>query len=54
MKRISLFGVLALGASLSGAAAGPSWMKLDQALRYASATGKPICIYVAVNPNGSS
>ena len=30
------------------------WMKYDQAVAQAGMTGRPICVYVAVNPSGSS
>ena len=43
--------------ALTGAAFGTErvqWMKYDQAVAQAGMTGRPICIYVAVNPSGSS
>ena len=30
------------------------WMKFDQAVAQAGMTGRPVCVYVAVNPSGSS
>lgn len=43
--------------AMAGSAVGSErvqWMKFDQAVAQAGMTGRPICVYVAVNPSGSS
>ncbi len=53
--RHSLWGALV---ALGGLAAGPgekvTFVKFDQARQQAAATGRPIAVYVAVNPDGSA
>ncbi len=43
--------VAALAALLAGAQQGPSWMKLDQARAASALTGKPVLVFVAVDPH---
>jgi hypothetical protein len=47
---------LFLAAALPAAAAGdnPQWMKLSDALGVSAKDGRPIAVFVSVNPNGSS
>lgn len=40
--------------SLALGAGGVQWMKFDQAVAQAGMTGRPVCVYVAVDPSGSS
>jgi len=51
--RFAAAAVLALAGSASGLER-VQWMKYDQALAQAGMTGRPVCVYVAVNPSGSS
>jgi hypothetical protein len=52
--RLSLACLLALAGTAFARDGKIQWTKLDQALATAGRTGQPICVYVAVNPNGSS
>jgi len=52
--RFGLAGILALAGTAFALDGKVQWMKYDQALAQAGTNGQPICVYVAVNPNGSS
>jgi hypothetical protein len=53
MKKMILAALLALGGTAAARDSNVRWMKFDEALTRASATGQPICVFVSVNPNGS-
>jgi len=42
--------IAALAAVPWGSPHGPAWMKLEQARTASALTGRPVCIYVAVDP----
>jgi hypothetical protein len=54
MKRLSILALLALAAPAAARDSNIKWMKFDEALQKAGTTGQPVCVFVAVNPNGSS
>ena len=52
--RILAAAALAMAGTAFGLDTRVQWMKYDQAVAQAGMTGRPICVYVAVNPSGSS
>ena len=54
VKKIAVLALLALGGTAVARDSNVRWMKFDEALAKASSTGQPICVFVSVNPNGSS
>ena len=54
MKKAVLLSLLALSGTAVARDSNVRWMKFDEALAKASTNGQPICVFVAVNPNGSS
>ena len=54
MKKLSILALLALSGTAAARDSGIRWMKFDEALSKAATNGQPICVFVAVNPNGSS
>ncbi len=53
MKHIAVLALLAMGGTAVARDSNIRWMKFDEALSRAAATGQPICVFVSVNPNGS-
>jgi hypothetical protein len=54
VKKLSILALLALCGTAAARDSNVRWMKFDEALAKASMNGQPICVFVAVNPNGSS
>ena len=54
MKNLAVFALLALSGTAVARDSNVRWMKFDEALAKAGMSGQPICVFVAVNPNGSS
>lgn len=54
MKKLAVLAVLALAGTAAARDSNVKWMKFDEALQKAGVTGQPVCVFVAVNPNGSS
>ena len=54
MKKWTTLALLALCGTAAARDSNVRWMKFDEALTKASINGQPICVFVAVNPNGSS
>lgn len=54
MKKAVILSLLVLSGTAAARDSNVRWMKFDEALSKASTNGQPICVFVAVNPNGSS
>lgn len=44
--------ILLLAVGSAGAGEKPQWMKFDQAIQVAKATGKPVCVWATVDEKG--
>ena len=54
MKKVAILALVALSGTAIARDSNVRWMRFDEALAKSSTNGQPICVFVSVNPNGSS